>query len=301
MISFLSGGTGTPKLLRGMREVVGDGEIGVAVNTAEDVWISGNHLSPDVDTVLYLFAGILDTSRWWGVEGDTFITHDACALLGGAEQIKIGDRDRAVHIARGERLRRGERLTTATLALSRHLGVKARVLPMTDTPVASLIETPEGWIHFQDYWVAQQGRPPVYGVRREPGSAMLSPEVEQMIHDSEAVVIGPSNPVTSILPIIECKGMVELLKDRPVIAVSPFIGDAPVSGPAGVLMKAIGSDPNALGTYRLYQDFVDVFIQDTRDPVLVPGSIRLDTLMTDAGRSRELASAVVAIVRELAS
>ena len=142
MITFLSGGTGTPKLLQGMRRILGDEEISVVVNTAEDIWISGNHLAPDLDTVMYLFSGDLDTRTWWGVEGDTYITHERIGRLGGDEFIAIGDRDRAVHVARGGMMREGKTLTEATRSLCSALGIKAEILPMADTPVTTRVMTP---------------------------------------------------------------------------------------------------------------------------------------------------------------
>ena len=151
MITFLSGGTGTPKLLRGMQKVMDRHEIAVIVNTAEDIWISGNHISPDVDTVMYLFAGILNTDTWWGVRNDTFITHDETTRLGIDEFIAVGDRDRAVHIARAEMLRGGMRLTNVTKVLCERFGVRETVLPMADTEVTTQVETDLGLIHFQEY------------------------------------------------------------------------------------------------------------------------------------------------------
>src|SRR5208337_4443999 len=241
MITFLSGGTGTPKLLRGMQKVMDRHEISVVVNTAEDIWISGNHISPDVDTVMYLFAGILNTDTWWGVRNDTFTTHEETTRLGIDEFIAIGDRDRAVHIARGEMMRNGMRLTNVTKILCERFGVRENVLPMTDTEVTTQVKTDLGLIHFQEYWVRAKGRIGIEKVIRsydEPPVA--TEEVLLAVAESDAVVIGPSNPITSILPILSCEGMRQALGGKPVIAVSPFIGDAPVSGPAGVLMKASG-------------------------------------------------------------
>jgi LPPG:FO 2-phospho-L-lactate transferase len=298
MITFLSGGTGTPKLLRGMRSLLPDREIAVVVNTAEDLWISGNHLSPDFDTVMYLFAGLADTATWWGIAGDTFATHDAIAGWGGEEGLKIGDRDRAVHILRGEMLRKGVRLTDASLLLARRLGVEASLLPMTDTPVATLLETDLGLLHFQDYWVKHRGTPQVREiVRRFAEPLRATPEVIRAIRASEGVVIGPSNPVTSISPILECAGVPETLGESFVLAVSPFIGDRPVSGPAAELMRAWGREPSAQGTRDLYGDILDVFIQDIRDPVGVEGAVRLDTLMRDRAAAEALAREVLMILR----
>ncbi|MDD1663773.1 MAG: 2-phospho-L-lactate transferase [Methanomicrobiales archaeon] len=298
MITFLSGGTGTPKLLRGVRTLLPDREIAVVVNTAEDLWISGNHLSPDLDTVIYLFAGLADTTTWWGIKGDTFATHDALTAWGGEESLKIGDRDRAVHIMRGELLRKGVRLTDAAARISRRMGVEATLLPMADTPVATLVDTDLGLLHFQDYWVKHRGTRRVKEVvRRFPEPPKATPEVIRAIGKADGVVIGPSNPVTSISPILECAGVVEALREKFVVAVSPFIGDRPVSGPAADLMKAWGSEPTSQGTFDLYKDIVDVFVQDIRDPVKVDGAIRLDTLMRDKPVSEALAREILKLVQ----
>lgn len=298
MITFLSGGTGTPKLLRGMLDLLEERDIAVIVNTAEDIWLSGNHLSPDVDTVMYLVAGVLNTDRWWGIRDDTYITHDLLARLGIEEFIAVGDRDRAVHVARGEMLRGGMRLTAATKALCERLGVRATVLPMTDSPVTTYVRTRQGEMHFQEYWVKHRGALAIEGVvRRSREPPVATPEVIAAIEASDAVVIGPSNPVTSISPILECAGVREALRrHRRVIAVSPFIGDAPVSGPAAALMRASGREPSSVGTYGLYEDFVDVFIQDIRDPVEIEGALRLDTLMVYRGKSLDLAKSIVTLI-----
>jgi LPPG:FO 2-phospho-L-lactate transferase len=297
MITFLSGGTGTPKLLRGMQKVMDRHEISVIVNTAEDVWISGNHISPDVDTVMYLFAGILNTDTWWGIRSDTFITHEEVKNLGIDEYIGIGDKDRAVHIARGEMLREGMRLTNITKHLCERFAVRENVLPMTDTEVTTQVKTDIGYIDFQEYWVRARGKIEIGGVVRsfnEPPVA--TPEALEAIEASDAIVIGPSNPITSILPILSCDGMKEALQDKIVIAVSPFIGDAPVSGPAAALMKAADYEPNSIGTFNCYGGLVDVFVQDIRDPVEVSHSVRLDTLMVDEGKSIALAKEILGLI-----
>jgi LPPG:FO 2-phospho-L-lactate transferase len=290
MITFLSGGTGTPKLIRGARVHLADEEIAVVVNTAEDFWISGNHLSPDTDTLIYLFSGQLNTVTWWGISGDTFRTHDELIGLGVDEYIGIGDRDRALHIARGELLRRGYSLTRATSQLCSRMGIRSAILPMTDEEVATLIRTPSSVIHYQEYWVKHQGNLPIEEViRYSPTRPSATAEVLSAIEVSDTVIIGPSNPITSILPILECEGVIQALMERFVIAVSPFIGDAPVSGPAAALMRARGLTPDSLSTWHLYEEICDLFIQDIRDTVIVPGSLRFDTLMTDAGKSAALA------------
>jgi len=297
MITFLSGGTGTPKLLRGMRELLDERDIAVVVNTAEDMWLSGNHLSPDVDTVMYLFAELLDTSKWWGIRDDTYITHDLLARLGIEEFIAVGDRDRAVHVARGEMLRNGMSLTEATAALCKRFNVRAAVLPMTDSEVTTYVQTARGEMHFQEYWVKHRGDVAIEGVvrrYREPPAA--TPEVLAAIEESDAVVVGPSNPVTSISPILECAGVREALREKRVIAVSPFIGDSPVSGPAAALMRAFGKEPSSAGTCSLYEDFIDIFIQDSRDPVGIENALRFDTLMVNRGKSLALARNILTLI-----
>jgi LPPG:FO 2-phospho-L-lactate transferase len=297
MITFLSGGTGTPKLLRGMQKVMDRHEIAVIVNTAEDIWISGNHISPDVDTVMYLFAGILNTDTWWGVRNDTYTTHEETTRLGFDEFITIGDRDRAVHIARGDMLRNGMRLTNITNLLCERFGVRETVLPMTDTEVTTMVRTDLGPIHFQEYWIRAKGKIEIQGVTRtftEPPVATA--EALAAIEASDAVVIGPSNPITSIMPILACDGIKQALRDKLVIGISPFIGTEPVSGPAGVLMRAAGFEPGSIGTFNCYNGMTDIFIQDIRDPVEVSHSSRFDTLMVDEEKSIALATEVLRLI-----
>jgi len=296
MITFLSGGTGTPKLIRGARKHRADTEITVVVNTAEDIWISGGHLSPDIDTLLYLFSGLLNTGTWWGIVGDTFRTHEELLRMGVDEYIGIGDRDRAVHIARGELLKSGSSLTEATRILGERMGIAATILPMTDEQVATLIRTGDRVIHYQEYWVKHRGSLPIDEIiRYAPTGPSATDEVLSAIESSDMVIIGPSNPVTSILPILECEGIIPVLMDAFVIAVSPFIGDAPISGPAAALMQARGLSPDSRSTAALYRDIIDLFVQDIRDPVDVAGSLRFDTLMTGEEQSASLAKALLSM------
>jgi LPPG:FO 2-phospho-L-lactate transferase len=298
MITFLSGGTGTPKLLRGMQKVMDRHEISVIVNTAEDIWISGNHISPDLDTVMYLFAGILNTDTWWGIRSDSFTTHEEISRLGIDEFIAIGDKDRAVQIARGEMLRNGVRLTNATKILCDRFGVRENVLPMTDTEVTTQVKTDLGLIHFQEYWVRAKGKIEIEQVVRsfkEPPVA--TEEVLAVVEASDVVVIGPSNPITSISPILACEGLKPAMMDKLVIAISPFIGDSPVSGPAGALMQAAGFEPSSRGTLKCYEGIADIFVQDIRDTIEVSNSVRFDTLMNDEGKSVALAQNILRLTR----
>jgi LPPG:FO 2-phospho-L-lactate transferase len=243
---------------------------------------------------MYLFAGILNTDTWWGIRNDSFTTHEETERLGFDEFIRIGDRDRAVHIARGDMLRDGMRLTNTTKILCDRFGVRENVLPMTDTRVTTFLQTELGLIHFQEYWVRAKGALEIQTVvRKYTDPPVATEEVLAAIEASDSVVIGPSNPVTSILPILECDGMRSALKKKVVIAISPFIGNAPVSGPAAALMQVRGFAPSSQGTFSCYDDLLDVFIQDIRDPINVEGSVRLDTLMTDEGKSIGLAREIL--------
>jgi len=246
---------------------------------------------------MYLFSGILNTDTWWGVRNDTFTTHDEITRLGIDEFIAVGDKDRAVHIARGEMMRNGMRLTNATTILCERFGVRETVLPMTDTEVTTQVQTDIGLIHFQEYWIRAKGKIDIRKVVRsfdEPPVA--TEEVLATIEASDAVVIGPSNPITSIYPILSCAGLIPALKDKFVIAVSPFIGHAPVSGPAGALMEAAGCESSALGTFNCYGGIPDVFVQDIRDEVEVSHSVRYDTLMTDEDKSIAFARDILSLI-----
>jgi len=298
MITFLSGGTGTPKLLWGMQKMMDRHEISVIVNTAEDIWISGNHISPDLDTVMYLFAGILNTDTWWGVRHDTFTTHDEITRLGLDEFIAIGDKDRAVHIARGRMMRDGMRLTNVTKILCDRFGVRQNVLPMTDTEVTTQIKTALGLIHFQEYWVRAKGKIEIEQVMRSyKNPPVATEEGLAVIEASEAVVIGPSNPITSISPILACEGIRQAIRKKLVITVSPFLGNSPFSGPAGALMQAAGFEPNSQGTLECYEGITDIFVQDIRDSVRVDNSVRFDTLMTSEEKSVALALEILSLAK----
>ena len=297
-ITFLSGGTGTPKLLRGARLLIDDTDIAVIVNTGEDLWYQGGHISPDIDTVLYLFGGILNTDTWWGITGDTFVTHDQLSSLGEDTYLAVGDRDRATELLRAELIRKGMSLTDATRELCRRLSVHTAVIPMTDQEYTTMIRTPEGIIHFQEYWVKHRGQVPILEVLRMPPYVPdAAKSALDAIRRSEMVIIGPSNPVTSILPILECKGIIEAIRQKPTVAVSPFIGDQPVSGPARELMIAKSLEPTSAGVYAAYADIIDLFIQDIRDPVEVPGALRCDTLMTGPEVARDIIDLILKKMR----
>ena len=267
MIAVLSGGTGTPKLLKGLKELT---NFAVIVNTAEDIWISGNKVCPDIDAVLYTLAGIIDENRWWGIEGDSFRTHEMLLKLGFDEFMAVGDFDRAVHIFRSELLRKGFTLTEATKRLREALGVEQEVLPMCDEDVETRIVTNIGDLHFQEFWVKNRGEPEVFevyfkGIER----AKATKDVLNVLEKAKFILIGPSNPITSIMPIVLVKGICDFLKRKRVIAVSPIVGKKAISGPAGKFMRAKGYDVSPLGVAEVYSDFLDVLVVDNVDRNLV--------------------------------
>jgi len=297
---ILSGGTGTPKLLRGLGKIIPEEDITVIVNTAEDRWVSGNLVCPDIDAVLYTFAGIIDERKWWGIRDDTFYTHDALKKLGYRESMKLGDQDRATHIFRSELIRSGHTLTETTERLRSSLGIKAKVLPMTNDPVATMIDTSEGEMHFQDFWIAHKGEPDVLDVRFDGlDAAKPTPEVMSSLNSEDALISGPSNPITSIGPILGLKGIVPILQKKRVIAISPIVGDKPVSGPAGKLMNAMGYEVSSAGVAQRYADFLDVLVVDRKDDCALPNIkvVKTDIMMTTLAESERLARFIVELAK----
>jgi len=316
MVTFLAGGTGTPKLLAGSDSIFPPDSVTVVGNTGDDVEISGHLVCPDIDTVLFLGGDLLDRETWWGIDGDTAATNDelgrladAAGLDGGpryldkgaqtsgrrlarwrrfsgvGEFMEIGDRDRAIHVTRTGLLDEGETLTEVTETLAEALGVPWRVLPVSDDPVATLIHTPEGVMHFQAFWVAHRGEPTVKAVEFRERGATATPAVREALADP--VVVGPSNPITSIGPMLAVSGVAKALAETTVVAVSPFIEDRVFSGPAAKLMAAEGYDPSTAGVADAYP-FVDAFVLDTDDGTdLDRPVVRTDTTIdnaTDAAR-----------------
>ncbi|HPA97854.1 MAG TPA: 2-phospho-L-lactate transferase [Methanothrix sp.] len=293
----LSGGTGTPKLLMGLKELVPPEQLSIVVNTAEDLWLSGNYISPDLDSVLYTLADMIDEKRWWGIKGDRTWTHDFLISLGLQEKLVIGERDRAVHIFRSDLLRRGASLSQATGALAEALGIAQKVVPMSDDPVSTILSTSEGQMHFQDFWVALKGKPAVSGIsfigmdRARPSPAFL-----ERLDREETVLIGPSNPVTSIGPILALPGIRERLAKKRVVAVSPLLADRPASGPAAKFMAALGAPAGDEGV-RLLLGKVDLFIVDKKSSY--PGECRrMSTRMKTRRESRKVAQELLAIMQD---
>ena len=271
----------------------------VIANTGDDIWISGNLVCPDLDTVIYTTAGIV-SERWWGINGDTFRTHERLASLGQKEALIIGELDRAIHIFRSDLLRRGATLTDATHTICASLELAAKILPMTDDFVPTTIVTDKGEMHIQDFLVKYQQAPSVSQVRCRPGK--MTKEVETALEECRSVVIGPSNPISSIGPILNVNGMRKILKDRFVIAVSPIIRSEPISGPAGNFMESRGLPISSVGVAEFYSDFLDALIVDHRDDISqsdLPDGIELfraDTIMYGIEQSKKLATEIVRIL-----
>ncbi|MCC7559988.1 MAG: 2-phospho-L-lactate transferase [Methanobacterium sp.] len=262
MISILSGGTGTPKLLQGMVKLVNPEDITVIVNTVENDYFSGVYVAPDVDTVLYTLAGIINEDTWYGVRDDSFITHDRLKEIGCPETLKIGDRDRAMKIQK-TLLMREHLLSKAVDIQRRELGIKSRIIPMSNQESHITITTDIGEMEFHEFLVENQGKPEVHGISfKEVDPA---PGLIEAIENSDMVVIGPSNPITSIGPIISANGVRKVLKNAYVVGVSPIVGDKPISGPAAKFMQAMDYEVSSLGVAGIYQDFLDRFIIDLVD------------------------------------
>lgn len=268
MLTVLSGGTGTPKLLQGIVRLLEQDDISVIVNIAEDVKVSGLHVAPDLDTVMYALAGIVNEETWYGIRGDTFACHELLGLLGERELLRIGDRDRAVKLRRTLLLERGKALSEVTRELCTSLGVRVNVIPMSDDRVQTCIETGAGTLSFHEFLVVRRAADKVKGVSFEGiENAKPAPGVIEAIEKAKAILIGPSNPVTSIGPILAIEEIREaVVRNRErVLAVSPIVGNAAVSGPAGALMQGLGYEVSPLGVARMYRGVVGTLVLDRSD------------------------------------
>jgi LPPG:FO 2-phospho-L-lactate transferase len=268
MICVLSGGTGGAKFVDGLRQVMPAEQITLIVNTGDDLLWWGLYVSPDIDSITYVLSGMLSRERGWGVKGDTFLCLQAMGQLGEPTWFHTGDRDLAMHLLRSRLLAEGKTLSDATRVISEKLGVRARVLPMSDSRVETRVDTPIGELSFEEYFVQRWYQDPVNSVRFAGASdAEPAPGVIEAILGADAVIVAPSNPITSIGPILAVPGIREaLLRCRgKVAAISPIVGNAPVAGPAGILMAAQGLPCSIAGVAQAYEDFLDILICDTRD------------------------------------
>jgi LPPG:FO 2-phospho-L-lactate transferase len=271
MLLVLTGGTGGAKLIQGFSHEVDCAELTIVCNTADDFVLHGLHISPDLDTVMYTLAGISDPVKGWGIQDDTFTVLHQLEKLGAEAWFKLGDRDIATHLMRTRLLGAGLKLSDVTERLRNNLGIKARLLPMSDDEIETRIETLAGEISFQEYFVKKRWQPEVKkvfyaGVEK----SRPAPGVLGAIHDAAKIVICPSNPVTSIGPILAIPGVRNALIETKasVVGISPLIGESAISGPAHKLMAAQGSEPSALGVAKGYADFLDQFVIDRADEKL---------------------------------
>jgi LPPG:FO 2-phospho-L-lactate transferase len=297
-VALLAGGTGGAKLAAGVQEEVGT-ELAVIANTADDVEVLGVHVSPDPDLVTYWLSGEIDAERGWGIRDDSFTVFDRLSRLGAPDWFGLSDRDLAACLYRRQFLAEGGRPTDAQAQIARGLGVGARVLPMSDAPVRTRVLTAAGWRGLQEYLIVDGARPEVQGVELEGiAEAEPTPEVLAALRDAEAIVIGPSNPVISIGPILAVPGMREAIaaSRAPVVAVSPFVAGAVVKGPTERFMAAVGRPSTAAGVASLYAGLIDAMVVDEADPDPPPQDVptlAAPTLMDSAAARARLARIVL--------
>ncbi len=294
----LAGGTGGAKLARGMLDVVGD-DLAVVANTGDDIELYGAHVSPDPDLCTFWLADRID-ERGWGLDGDTFAVMDGLRELGVDVWFNLGDRDLAYGIRRAERLREGARLTEAHAEIVRALGVPARVLPMSDDPVRTEVRTGGQWVDLQRFLILHRGAA-VEGVRLEGADqAAPSPEVLEAITTARAIIVGPSNPVISIGPILALAGMRDALRGAPapVVAVSPIVGGAVLKGPTADFLAHTGHAANAAGVTALYGDILDGVVADEDGPDDVP-TLKCDTMLDTPEARRSVADSTLGFAESL--
>jgi LPPG:FO 2-phospho-L-lactate transferase len=287
----LAGGVGGAKLADGLQQSMAPGELTVIVNTGDDLERHSLTICPDHDTVLYTLAGMAEPAQGWGIAGETWQVMDQLTRLGEETWFRLGDRDMATHLYRTERLRAGARPTEVALEMARALGVRSRVLPMTDQPVRTRVRTDDGWLDFQDYFVRLRQSPEVREVRFEGiESAALTSEVRQAIGSAEAILVAPSNPIVSIEPILAVPELLaEIVAARsrgiPAVGVSGIVGGKALRGPADRMMIGLGEESSALGVARRYaaRELLDIFFLDREDATLADGvrSLGLEVAVTD--------------------
>lgn len=287
---LLAGGTGGAKLAVGLQSVLPPGHLTVVANTGDDDEFWGVLVCPDVDAVLYRLAGIFNDQAGYGVSGDTFHVLDALSRIGEEVWFQIGDRDLATHLVRDDLMRRGAALTQATLALCERFNLSTRVLPMSDARIRTRFSTDRGELSFQEYFVRERLSPSLSSVRFEGiESATASGEVVSALRDAELVVIGPSNPMISVAPILQLVGT--HLNPSRTAAVTPIVGGVALKGPTVGMMRALGVEPSPVEVARLYRDVAGTFVLDERDRSIaaeIEGLgyrvLTCDTVMTDGGR-----------------
>lgn len=301
---LLSGGTGGAKLAAGMQDMLGE-DLTVIANTGDDVEINGLYVSPDPDLVTYWLNGEIDAERGWGIKDDGFTVSDRLAQLGAPAWFRLTDRDLATCLYRSHFLAEGGRLTVAQGQIARALGVKATVLPMSDQPVRTRVLSLGDWRPLQEYLILARGEPPVDAIEIDGlAEAKPSEEVLAALADADLIVIGPSNPVISIGPILSLPGMREAITTAkaPVVAVSPFVGGEVIKGPTKIFMDTVGRPHTAAGVASLYPGLLDGMLVD-RDEKDAPSDLAVvetaPTLMTDRESRVRVARSVLQLAARL--
>ena len=295
MVAVLAGGTGGAKLARGMLDVIGADELVVIANTADDVEVYGVHVSPDPDLVTYWLADLID-GRGYGIAGDTWEVMTALEATGRPTWFRLGDRDLAMCLIRTELLRAGVRLTEAHAAVVQAAGVDARVLPMSDDPVRTQVRAAGRWLPFQEFMIADRAASPIEAVElRGVEAARPSPDVLDAVAAAEIVVIGPSNPIISIQPILALGGMRDALRASrgPVVAVSPFVGGRAVKGPTEPFMRHAGLALGAAGIAAAYEGVIDGLVCDEQLEAAPVPTLVTSTLMDEPEARRAVAAATL--------
>ena len=302
----LAGGTGGAKLAHGLHLALPPGGLTVVVNTGDDTERHGLLVMPDHDAVLYMLDGRFDHERGWGLADETWTVMRELEQYGEPGWFRLGDRDFATHIARGARLRAGASLSDAVLGLQAARGVGTRILPMADTPIRTEVRTDDGWLDFQEYFVHRHQAPEVREVRLAGlPSARPAPLVQAALAGAEVILIGPSNPIVSIGPILAVPRMREAIgsarsRGVPVVAVSPIVGGVALKGPADRMLTSLGHESSALGVASIYAELIDGFVLDELDRSLEPAIRALglrtfvtDTIMTDEASRASFARSVL--------
>jgi len=298
----LSGGVGGAKLADGLARVLGGEDLTIIVNTGDDFRHLGLHVSPDIDSVVYALAGLADPVKGWGRRDETWRFMAALAGIGGETWFQLGDADLAMHVERSWRLAAGEPLSAVTDRIRRQLGIGARILPMSDDPVRTRVQTDAGWLDFQDYFVHRRCEPAVRAIEfagAERARAQADALAALQRPDLRAVVVCPSNPLVSIEPILAVPGLRAALEQAaaPVLAVTPIIRGQAVKGPAAKMLRELGFEASSGAVARRYAGLVDVFVSDAADPP--PGPLpgmqfaQAPTLMSGVEDREQLARTVL--------
>ncbi len=277
MITVLAGGTGSVKLVRGL--VSQESKVNVITNVGDNYWLYGLYMCPDIDTIIYGLADLLDQEKGWGIKKDSFNFLRQMEVFGEETWFGVGDRDAATHLIRTNMLKNGKNLSDITKWMCEKFAVTANIIPVTDGGVETRITTDKGDLHLQEYWVKHRGRDKVEGIQYiGADKARPNPEAVNAIQDADMVILAPGNPLTSIGPMLQIKGIRKELSKikKKVVAVSPLIGNSAISGPAVKYMEAAGIEPNAYGLAKMYSDVCSNIVIDTKDKLLVKKIQSLD-------------------------